>query len=329
LASFWWEELPDRETSDPGISYLMQAASHLMKNAPNVPAAYEACRRLASNSYENFNVGSFFIKRQLRPHFYSVYAFCRLVDDLGDEADGDRLALLDRWEDELMLCYNGEPNLVWFQALQHTVREFNIPPDPFQRLIEANRRDQRDSEYEDFESLKEYCTYSATPVGKLVLYLYGSFSEPMSQLSDFTCTALQLANFWQDVARDFDKGRVYIPKSDMSDFGVGVSMIRDRQSTEAFRKLMKFQVGRTREMFRAGYELHDHLQRDFKLEFSAITAGGLSILQAIEDLNYDTLTVRPTVSRAKKLRIMAGILARKSVGMKPLPESAFRSRERS
>ena len=304
----------------------MDAELHLTGNAPDIPSAYKACRLLASSSYENFNVGSMFVKRRLRPHFYSVYAFCRLVDDLGDEAVGDRLALLDRWEDELMLCYEGEPNLVWFQALQHTVREFNIPPEPFQRLIEANRRDQRDAEYGDFEALKEYCTYSATPVGHLVLYLYGYFSERMAKLSDHTCIALQLANFWQDVARDFDKGRVYIPQSDMADFGVDVSTIRNRNPTEAFRSLMKFQVDRTREMFRSGYELYEHLQRDFRLEFSAITAGGLSVLDLIEELDYDTLTVRPTVSRAKKLRIMASIVSRKIVGATPVPERAFRSR---
>ena len=306
----------------------MNAELHLTGNAPDISAAYEACRRLASSSYENFNVGSYFIRRDLRPHFYSVYAFCRLVDDLGDEVEGDRLDLLERWEEELKLCYEGRPTLVWFQALQNTIREFDIPSEPFQRLIEANRRDQRDSEYEDFERLKEYCTYSATPVGHIVLYLYGYFSERMAQLSDHTCIALQLANFWQDVARDFDNGRVYIPKSDLVEYRVEATAIQDRNPTNAFRELMRFQVERTRELFRKGYELHGHLQRDFKLEFSAITAGGLSVLDSIESLNYDTLTVRPTVSRSKKIRIMVGIIARRAVGMTPLSDSAFLSRQK-
>ena len=186
---------------------------------------------MAAGSYENFNVGSRFIKRRLRPHFYSVYAFCRLVDDLGDEVEGDRLELLDRWEDELHLCYSGSPKLIWFQALQGTIDEFDIPPEPFLRLIEANRRDQRDKEYADFDALVEYCTYSATPVGHLVLYLYGYFSDEMSSYSDDTCIALQLANFWQDVARDHGKGRIYIPISDMDEFGVELSTIRKREPT--------------------------------------------------------------------------------------------------
>ncbi len=301
----------------------MNAATHLTGNAPDIPSAYEACRRLANSSYENFNVGSRFVRRQIRPHFYSIYAFCRLVDDLGDEVEGDRLGLLDRWDEELMLCYDGEPNLVWFQALQHTIREFDIPPKPFQRLIEANRRDQRYTEYEDFEALKEYCTYSATPVGHLVLYVVGRYSNQTAALSDQTCIALQLANFWQDVVRDFAKGRVYIPKADLAHYGVDVSTIRDRTPTDAFRELMKFQVERTREMFKVGNELYGHLRRDFKLEFAAITAGGLSVLDSIEGLDYDTLTVRPTVTRSRKLRIMASIIARKTLGMTPVPEKAF------
>ncbi|MXX92123.1 MAG: squalene synthase HpnC [Chloroflexi bacterium] len=304
----------------------MNATKHLTAAVPDVGSAYKACRQLAADSYENFNVGSRFIKRRLRPHFYSVYAFCRLVDDLGDELEGDRLDLLDRWEDELALCYSGSPKLIWFQALQRTIDEFDIPPEPFLRLIEANRRDQRDKEYADFDALIEYCTYSATPVGHLVLYLYGYFSDEMASYSDDTCVALQLANFWQDVARDYEKGRIYIPISDMDEFGVGLASIRDQEPTSRFRQLMKFQVDRTRELFRTGYQLHDHLQRDFRLEFSAITAGGLSVLNAIEALDYDTLTVRPTVSRSTKIRIMLKIVGRNLIGMTPVPASAFISR---
>ena len=305
----------------------MKAAKHLTGIAPDLDAAFNACRNLARDSYENFNVGSWFVKRKLRPHFYSVYAFCRLVDDLGDEVRGDRFALLDRWEDELQLCYGGSPNLVWFQALQHTIREFDIPAEPFLRLIEANRRDQRDAEYRDYAHLEEYCTYSATPVGHLVLYLYGYYSDRMAQLSDHTCIALQLSNFWQDVSRDFDKGRVYIPKSDMDEYGVTTMTLRERNPTPQFRALIKFQVDKTREMFRRGYELHGHLQRDFKLEFSAITAGGLSVLDAIEESDYDTLTVRPIVSRNRKIKIMFNILTRKSFGLDPVPSKAFLSLE--
>ena len=301
----------------------MNATKHLTGTVPDVAAAYEACQQLATRSYENFNVGSRFIKRRLRPHFYSVYAFCRLVDDLGDEVEDNRLELLERWEEELQLCYSGSPSLIWFQALQHTIDEFDIPPEPFLRLIEANRRDQRDKDYADYDALVEYCTYSATPVGHLVLYLYGYFSDQMAGFSDHTCIALQLANFWQDVSRDYDKGRIYIPKSEMADFGVDTITIHDRNPTPEFRQLMKFQVDRARQLFRAGYQLHDHLQRDFRLEFSAITAGGLSVLDAIEALDYDTLTIRPIVSRSAKVRIMLSIIARNLLGMTPVPDSAF------
>ncbi len=303
----------------------MDATVHFTGNARDVAGAFDACRKLAGTSYENFNVGSRFIKASLRPHFYSVYAFCRLVDDLGDEVDDDRLELLDRWERELMLCYQGTPNLVWFQALRQTIEEFAIPPEPFLRLIEANRRDQRDGRYSDYQALVEYCNHSATPVGHLVLYLYGYFSEQMAALSDHTCIALQLANFWQDVWRDYLKGRIYIPQSDMSAFGVDETIIRDREPTPEYRQLMKFQVERTRDLFRDGYGLYEHLERDFRLEFSAITAGGLSVLDAIEQLDYDTLTVRPTVSRAKRVRIMLSIVARKLIGLTPVSADAFLS----
>ncbi|MCY4476319.1 MAG: squalene synthase HpnC [Chloroflexi bacterium] len=303
----------------------MDASVHFTGAARDVAGAFDACRNLTGASYENFNVGSRFIKANLRPHFYSVYAFCRLVDDLGDEVDDDRLELLDRWEHELMLCYQGTPNVVWFQALKQTIEEFAIPPEPFLRLIEANRRDQRDRRYSDYQALVEYCTHSATPVGHLVLYLYGYFSEQMAAFSDRTCIALQLANFWQDVWRDYLKGRIYIPQSDMSAFGVDESIIRDREPTTEYRQLMKFQVERTRDLFRDGYGLYEHLERDFRLEFSAITAGGLSVLDAIEQLDYDTLTVRPTVSRTKKVRIMLSIVARKLIRLTPVSADSFLS----
>ena len=301
----------------------MDATIHMTARAPDVGTAYETCKNLAVSSYENFNVGSRFIRSSLRPHFYAVYAYCRLVDNLGDEVDDNRLELLNMWEDELMLCYRGEPRLVWFQALKRTIEEFNIPPEPFLRLIEANRRDQRVAQYEDFDSLLEYCTYSATPVGHLVLYLYGYFSDRMAALSDQTCIALQLANFWQDIWRDFQKGRIYIPKSDLVDFGVDVEIIKNRQASIAFRDMMRFEVDRTRDMFRAGYSLLGHLKRDFRLEFAAITAGGLAVLDAIERLDYDTLSNRPTVSKSKKISIMLNIIFRKMFGLSPVAAKSF------
>lgn len=303
----------------------MDSAFHFTPRKPDTVAAYESCRELAASSYENFNVGSRFIRRGLRPHFYAIYAFCRLVDDLGDEVDENRLELLDRWEEELNLCYRGSSQIVWFQALEQTIDEFNIPPEPFLRLIEANRRDQHTTRHETFDSLVDYCTYSATPVGHLVLYLFGRFSDQAADLSDHTCIALQLANFWQDIRRDFHKGRIYIPLSDMTEFGVDPSIIENGEANREFRDLMKFEVERTRDLFHKGYGLLDHLERDFRLEFAAITSGGLAVLDAIERLNYDTLKARPTVSSARKLGIMARIIVRNAIGLSLISDSAFES----
>ncbi len=301
----------------------MQPHTRQLDSSQDISDAFQACEELAKSSYENFNVGSRLIKRKLRPHFYSVYAFCRLVDDLGDEVEGDRLEQLDQWETELNLCYDGTPNVIWFRALQQTIREFDIPAEPFLRLIEANRRDQRVTEYQNYDELIEYCTYSATPVGHLVLYLYGYYSERLAELSDHTCIALQLANFWQDVARDDDMGRCYIPQSDMDRFGVNVTDIQTRVANPGYQDLMKFQVDRTRDLFRQGYALHQHLDAGFKLEFSAITAGGLAVLNAIEGQDYDTLRDRPTVSRFQKIGIMTKIYLRSKLGMTPIHPKAF------
>ena len=187
--------------------------------AQTLAQAYAHCRRIALGHYENFPVVSWLLPRELRPHIFALYAYCRGVDDLGDEAEGDRLALLDEWEAELRRCYDGSPSDVRFVALADTIRRFDIPPEPFLRLIEANRRDQRVNRYQTFDELLDYCSYSANPVGRLVLYVFGYRDEERARLADNTCTALQLANFWQDVRRDLKMGRVYIPLEDMARFG--------------------------------------------------------------------------------------------------------------
>ena len=186
--------------------------------AQTLAQAYAHCRRIALGHYENFPVVSWLLPRELRPHIFALYAYCRGVDDLGDKSEGDRLALLDDWEAELRRCYDGSPSDARFVALADTIRRFDIPPEPFLRLIEANRRDQRTNRYQTFDELLDYCTYSANPVGRLVLYVFGYRDEERARLADSTCTALQLANFWQDVRRDLKMGRVYIPLGDMAWF---------------------------------------------------------------------------------------------------------------
>src|SRR6266487_6437408 len=187
------------------------------ERAPPLEDAYAYCERLARTHYENFSVATWFLPKRLRLHFYNVYAYCRISDDLGDET-GDTTAslqLLDEWECELNACYKGEPRHPVFVALAGTVRECEIPKHEFSDLLTAFRQDQTTTRYQTFDDLLGYCRYSANPVGHLVLYLCGYRDEERQQLSDYTCTALQLANFWQDVTADFGKGRIYLPVEDL------------------------------------------------------------------------------------------------------------------
>ena len=238
--------------SHPPIAPLRSAWSALPpeyaipEQAPSEAEAREYCRRLARSHYENFSVASWFLPERLRQHFFNVYAYCRISDDLGDEV-GDSAAsllVLDQWENELNACYDGDhtrhPRHPVFVALAETVRKFEIPKHEFADLLTAFRQDQSVSRYETFNDLLGYCRYSANPVGHLVLYLCGYRDSARQQLSDYTCTALQLANFWQDVSADFAKGRIYLPLEDLRRFGVSEAVIRDRENTSAFREMMKF-----------------------------------------------------------------------------------------
>ncbi|MDP2673470.1 MAG: squalene synthase HpnC [Dehalococcoidia bacterium] len=262
--------------------------------------AYAYCRRLATSHYENFTVVSWLLPRGLRPHMHAVYAYCRGVDDLGDEAPGDRLALLDEWKTELLRCYDGAAREPAFIALQETIRRFDIPREPFLRLIEANRVDQRVDRYRTYDDLLAYCENSANPVGHLVLYLFGYRDEERQRLSGATCTALQLTNFWQDVRRDLEKGRIYMPLEDMERFGYGEDDLLALRSDERFRDLMSFQVGRTRELFRRGLALVPTVRGRLRLDLRLFSLGGLAVLDAIEAVGYDTLGRRPQLSRARK-----------------------------
>ena len=285
--------------------------------------AFRACEDLARTHYENFSVGTRLIPEDLRRHFYSVYAFCRGVDDLGDEAKSDQLALLDEWERQLGLCYEGTPDHIYFRALQATIEEFDIPPEPFLKLIEANRRDQRIKRHPDYQELLEYCDHSANPVGRIVLYVVGHREPELHALSDYTCTALQLANFWQDVARDYSIGRIYIPQSDMVEYGVGEDVIERRAPTPEFRRLMRFEVERTKDLFRRGYALVTRVGKPARIDIALFTAGGLSILKAIERQDYDVLTRRPTLSKAGKVRLLAAAWIRSKVGLSPVAQRLF------
>jgi len=275
--------------------------------APTLAEAQEYCARLARTHYENFSVASWFLPRRLRQHFFNVYAYCRISDDLGDEV-GDSAAsleLLDQWQRELDACYAGSPKHPVFVALAETVRQFDIPKHEFSDLLIAFRQDQTITRFETFNDVLAYCHYSANPVGHLVLYLCGYRDPERQQLSDFTCTALQLANFWQDVTTDYAKGRIYLPLEDLHRFSVSEDDILCSRNTPAFRALMRFEVERARDWFRRGLPLIAQVDSELAIDLDLFSRGGQEILNAIEKQNYAVLGNRPAISKPRKLALVA------------------------
>jgi squalene synthase HpnC len=286
---------------------LLPAEYAIPARAPSQQEAYAYCERLARSHYENFSVASWFLPKRLRQHFFNVYAYCRISDDLGDET-GNRqasLLLLDEWEAELNACYDGSPRHPVFVALAGTVREFDIPKQTFADLLTAFRQDQTITRYETFDDLLGYCHYSANPVGLLVLYLCGYRDPERQELSDFTCTALQLANFWQDVSADYDKGRIYLPLEDLRKFRVSEEDISGKRNNMAFRELMDFEVSRAREWFNRGLPLIGKVSRELAIDLELFSRGGLEILRAIKRQDYAVLGNRPAISKTRKLALVA------------------------
>ena len=278
--------------------------------------AQEYCRRLARSHYENFSVASWFLPERLRQHFFNIYSYCRISDDLGDEV-GDpeaSLQLLDAWQEELDACYDASPRHPVFVALTETVRKFDIPKQPFADLLTAFRQDQSIQRYETFEALLGYCHYSANPVGHLVLYLCGYRDAERQALSDYTCTALQLANFWQDVGVDYAKGRIYLPLEDMRRYKVGEEDIAADQNTPAFRAMMKFEVQRARDWFKQGWPLAGQVDRELAIDIELFSRGGQEILNAIETQDYAVLGRRPAISKTRKMALVARAAVGKLLG---------------
>jgi squalene synthase HpnC len=271
--------------------------------APSLNEARAYCSRLAHSHYENFSVVTWFLPRHLHQHFYNVYAYCRISDDLGDEVGNPQqsLLLLDEWEAELNQCYSGEPRHPVFVALRDTVREFDIPRHEFSDLLQAFRQDQLVTRYPTFGGLLGYCVNSANPVGRLVLYLCGYRDQERQKLSDYTCTALQLANFWQDVAVDYAKGRIYFPLEDLAHYDVNEADLAQRRSTPQFRSLMEFEVTRAREWFERGLPLAQQVNRELALDIELFSRGGVAILDAIARQDYDVLSRRPVIATPRKL----------------------------
>lgn len=284
---------------------------------PSLEQAREYCRRLAVSHYENFHVASWFLPKALRPHFHAIYAYCRISDDLGDEVP-DRaaaLALLQLWGKELDACYEGRARHPVFVALAETIRACNIPKKPFADLLIAFRQDQTVTRFATVDEVLAYCVNSANPVGHLVLYACGEVTpatqEEKFRLSDATCTALQLANFWQDVRVDYAKGRVYLPQADMQRFGVTEEAIARGVATAEFRALVRHEVDYTRSLFEQGVPLIGMVNRELALDLDLFSRGGIEILRAIERRDYDVLSARPSISKSTKLQLALRALSGK------------------
>ena len=271
------------------------------------------CGALARRHYENFTVGSALLPRRLRKHFFAVYSFCRWADDLGDELGDPRrsLKMLEWWRTELDRCYENVPIHPVFVSLHETIRQFEIPREPFDNLIDAFIQDQTVTRYESFPQLLDYCSRSANPVGRLVLYLCGHSDARRQQLSDFTCTALQLTNFWQDVSRDLDKDRVYLPREDMDRAGYRYEDLLARRYTPAFRDLLELEVQRARDLFGVGLPLIDLLDGPLRLDIQLFSQGGIAILNKIAAQDYNVLDRRPALSRAEKMAMTSMWLIRR------------------
>ena len=283
---------------------------------PSLTDAQGYCRRLATTHYENFPVVSFFLPRRLHQHFYNVYAYCRWADDLGDEIHNPArsLELLSWWRDELAACYAGQPRHPVFVALEPTIREFDIPQQPFADLVSAFEQDQTVHEYETFDQLVDYCRRSANPVGRLVLFLCRQAGEQNFRWSDSICTGLQLANFWQDVARDLDIGRIYLPQEDLRQYGYSRDELRQRVTNDAFIELMKFEVARARQWLAPWQDKSLPELAPFPLrlqvDIELFARGGERILDRIAEIGYRVWHQRPVVTKKDVAGLFLSCLGR-------------------
>jgi squalene synthase HpnC len=300
----------------------------IAKNAPPEGCSPESAqtytRWLATHHYENFNVASRLLPKELHQHFYNLYAYCRWADDLGDEVPAPHraLELLDWWEHELNLCYEGRPSHAVFVALRETIVAKDIPRQPFADLLRAFRQDQTVKRYPTWESVLDYCVYSANPVGRLVLYLCGYRDDARQKLSDATCTALQLANFWQDVSRDLQKGRIYIPLDAAARHGVTEEDIVSLRFNQDYLELMKDLIARTRALFDEGLPLAKQVKGKLSVDLEMFSRGGIAVLDAIEAQGYDTLNRRPSISKTKQALLLATVLLKQLFSGKPEARTA-------
>ena len=289
-------------------------AEHLARYGPNrsqpgkftLAESREYCKRLAHQHYENFVVASLLLPSRLKPHFFSLYAWCRWADDLADETTSpeESLRLLDWWEDELFALYAGRPKQIVTLALQETISAFKIPIDPFLDLLVAFRQDQQQTRYETEAQLLDYCRHSANPVGRLVLYLAGVHDESSIKLSDSICTGLQLANFWQDIARDWQRGRLYLPRETLHRHELKEEEFARGELTPPIRSLLCDQVANVEEMLESGLALVERIPQEFRLQIELFARGGLAILSAIRKQDYDVWSKRPKVGKLTQFKLL-------------------------
>jgi squalene synthase HpnC len=302
----------------PGELAMMEK---LPANDCNSFAAQQYTKWLATHHYENFNVVSWLLPKELHQHFYNVYAYCRWADDLGDEISdkAHALELLDWWERELDACYEDKPIHPVFIALHETVVARDVPKQPFADLLKAFRQDQMITRYPTWDAVLDYCVYSANPVGRLVLYLCGYRDEERQRLSDATCTALQLANFWQDVSRDLEKDRIYIPLDRAMAHRVSEDDIVQKRFSERYTSLMKELIDYTRILFTEGRPLSKMVDGKLSVDLEMFSRGGLAVLDAIQSIGYDTLNRRPEVSKGKQVRLLGRAIVAHVLGAAPTP----------
>jgi phytoene synthase len=274
-------------------------------------AAFDYCERLARSHYENFPVGSVLVPKRLRKHFYSIYAFARVADDFADEAYGEsytsreRLDLIDQWHFMLTESIAGRAMHPVFVALAQTKTEFDLPVALLEDLLSAFAQDVTVRRYGSFDQLLDYCRRSANPIGRLILLLFGYQDPQFHRWSDDICTALQLANHWQDVAVDLDKDRIYLPAEDLSRLELTVDDLIQRRTSDRFKRLMQYEVTRTREMFESGKPLCTAVRGRLGLELRAVWLGGVRVLERIEKNSYDVFSLRPVITSSDKLRILS------------------------
>jgi len=272
--------------------------------------AEQYTRWLATHHYENFHVVSFLLPKRLHQDFYNVYSFCRWADDLGDEmgdtAESSRL--LGWWRGELEAMYRGQVQHPVFVALQGTARKYKLPKQLFADLISAFEHDQRVTRYANWDEVFEYCRCSANPVGRLVLRLCGYSDDERDRMSDATCTALQLANFWQDVTVDLEKDRVYLPQDLFARHGYTLDELRAGTFNAAFQNVMRDAVDVARKLFIEGLPLVKTVDKRLAFDLELFSRGGMRVLEKIEQQNYNVLDARPAISKFERVQLLVGSL---------------------